>query len=368
MDIMNFRVLFRYELKKIFSQKAYWLALIVMMLMLAANDITPVFLGTYRQRKEREQALSGTVIDDEILARIDIAEDKHEFGPIYDFLKYATGRTEPAGLTADDLYRIRRENNGHLMDEGLATEEEKSYWEFQDAANTAPFVYKYDGAYEAFFEVVYFMCFMVLILCGIGLSGIFADERIRGTDQIIFGTRLGRKQLFFVKLLAGMICGFVSAFFFVAEEAALLPFLYGTDGWDAMLQIHIPQCMMNITMGRAVLYMAVLVLISGVFLGIITMFFSQLTMNHTASMALMILVLFASMFNPVGNSRILKMLFDMMPGAFVGSWLFETYTTVNLFGVRMNIMQYTPVFWLLTSMLLIAAAAVLYRKYEVNAG
>ena len=126
--------------------------------------------------------------------------------------------------------------------------------------------------------------------------------------------------------------------------------------------------MMNITMGRAVLYMAVLVLIIGVFLGIITMFFSQLTMNHTASMALMILVLFASMFNPAGNSRILKMLFDMMPGAFVGSWLFETYTTVNLFGVRMNIMQYTPVFWLLTSMLLIAAAAVLYRKYEVNAG
>ena len=356
-----------YEFKKVLSQKAYWLALAVMLLILFANEVTPMVLGNYKPKRERELSLSGTVIDDEIIGEIGAADEPHDYDPIYEFIKNATGRTEISGMTAEELYQTRDKVNNNLMTESKVSEEERSFWKELDELNESPFVYNYDGAYEAFFGVVYFLSFMELILCGIGLSGLYADEKAKKTDQIIFGTRLGRNKLFYAKLIVGGICGFVCSCILLLEELILSVVLYGTDGADAMLQIHIPQCMMNITMGQAVLYLSLLVIANGVFLGVITMSMSQFTMNHSGTMAFMIFFMFLSMYNPAKSVRVLSMLWDMLPGAYAGSWLFSTYTTIKLFGVRLNILQYTPIFWTVVSVVLIIFAVRSYRRYEVRA-
>ena len=360
------KTLISYEFKKVLSQKAYWGALLVMLLILAANEATPVVLGNYQPKRNRELSLSGTVIDDAIIWEIRAAEDPHEYDPIYEFIKNATGRTDLSSMTAGEVYQTRDKVNNDLMTESKVSEEERSFWKGLDEKNKTPFVYRYDGAYEAFFGVVYFLSFMELILCGIGLSGLYADEKVKKTDQIIFGTRLGRKQLFYAKLIVGGVCGFVSSCILLLEELILSFALYGTDGADAILQIHIPQCMMNITMGQAVLYLSLLVIANGVFLGVITMFLSQVTMNHSGTMAFMIFFLFLSMYNPAKSVRLLSMLWDMLPGAYAGSWLFETYTTVKLFGTRLNILQYTPIFWTIVGVVLILIAGRSYRRYEVR--
>ena len=361
------RTLISYEFKKVLLQKSYWIALVLMLLILLANELTPVVLGNYQPKKDRELSLSGIVIDDEIIAKIADADNPHEYDPIYEFIKHTTGTSDISSMTANDLYQTRDEVNDDLMTDSKVSDEERAFWKSLDESNERPFVYQYDGAYEAFFSVVYFLSFMELILCAIGLSGLYADEKLKGTDQIIFSTRLGRDKLFFAKLIVGAICGFVSSCFLLLEELVTCLLLYGVDGYDAMLQIHVPQCMMNITMGQAMLFLSLLVIANGVFLGLITMFVSEITMNHSATMAFMIFFMFASMYNPVKSVRILRMIWDMLPGAYVGSWLFETYTTIKLFGVRMNIMQYTPIFWAIASIILIVFANRSYRKYEVKA-
>ncbi|MBR1797609.1 MAG: hypothetical protein IJ757_06340 [Clostridiales bacterium] len=364
---MNYGRLLKYELKKVLAQKAYWLALIVMIVMLIANETIPIYTGNYETKMSRMKAMSGTVIDDEIIDTIREVDDPHEYDPIYEFLKFATGSTDLTGVTAESLYKTRDLVNVALMEEDGATAEEVKYWQELDKSNVVPFTYTYDGFYEAFFDAVYFMNFMVLILCGIGLSGLFADEKGRGTDQIIFGTRNGRKKLFYVKLTVGVIVGAFSSLVLIAEEIIACAVLYGTEGADTMIQLHIPQCMMNITMGQAVHYMCLLELAVGIFLGLVAMFLSQLTMNHAASMASMIFLLFASMINIPGGLRIIKLLSNLMPGAFVGSWLFYNYITVDLFGIRLNIMQYAPMAWLLIGIVLMAIAFRSYARYEVKA-
>ena len=361
------KTLIYYEFKKVLSQKAYWIALAVMLLILIANEATPVVLGTFHPKKDRELSLSGTAIDDAVITDIGAADDPHTYDPIYEFIKNTTGRTDISEMTAEELYQTRDKVNNDLMTESKVSEEERSFWKDLDDKNDSPFVYKYDGAYEAFFGVVYFLSFMELILCGIGISGLYADEKAKKTDQIIFGTRLGRNRLFYAKLIVGGICGLVSSCILLFEEIILSVVLYGTDGADAMLQIHIPQCMMKITMGQAVWYLSLLVIANGVFLGVITMFMSQVTMNHSATMAFMIFFMFLSMYNPAKSVRPLCMLWDMLPGAYAGSWLFETYTTVKLFGMRLNILQYTPIFWTIVSVVLILFAKSSYRRYEVRA-
>ena len=44
---------------------------------------------------------------------------------------------------------------------------------------------------------------MLLLLSAIGFCGIFADERINGTDQIIFSS-VSKEKIFIAKILAGL--------------------------------------------------------------------------------------------------------------------------------------------------------------------
>lgn len=44
---------------------------------------------------------------------------------------------------------------------------------------------------------------MLLLLSAIGICGFFADERINGTDQIIFSS-VSKEKLFIAKILAGL--------------------------------------------------------------------------------------------------------------------------------------------------------------------
>ena len=145
---MNLRILFRYELKKTFSQRAYWIALLVMLFMLAANEMIPVYTGNYKPKLQQEKALSGTVVDDAIIEEIRNAPEMHAYDPIYSLLKYATGQPDISNVTAESLYRTRAEVNDALMTEDHVTDEERAFWKNLDSANKKPFIYQYDGVYQ----------------------------------------------------------------------------------------------------------------------------------------------------------------------------------------------------------------------------
>lgn len=359
-------MVFRFEMKKAFSQKAYWIALAIMVLILIGNEITPIILNNFKPKMQMERSLSGTVIDDTYLSSISEAESDSN-DPLVFFIKSCTGSSDVAGYTADELYSKRAEINTRLMRSDRISDGVIAKWLELDSQNKAPFTYHYCGGYVAYMEIASFINFMILILCGIGLSGIFADERTNSTDQLIFCTKVGKHKLFGIKILTGTILGAFTSAVLVICEFALITLLYGTDGADAMVQLVLPQCMMKLTMGQTTLIMTVFFLLESLVLSAIAMSVSQMTMNHVVTMALMVFVMFMAMLNISSKLGIIYILWNSIPGAFVGSWLFTDYHMIELFGHPIINFAYVPILWIATGTIILLIARSSYNKYEVKA-
>lgn len=358
--------LFKYEMRKVLSKRSFIIVLLIMMLIIVSNELTPVILGNYKPKKEMETALSGTVIGDEYLSTL---KDDNEHGttnPIEFFIKSATGQVNLEGWTEDKLYSTRKEINNSMMREGGISAEEIKIWEKWDEANTEPFTYYYSGLYTSIFEFSGYMNFILLIATAVGLSGLFAEERPTNMDQMIFCSKLGRTRLFGIKTLVGFTVGLMIAGLMIVTSLITDVILYGTGGAQMMLQILLPMCLRPMTMGRAVAVMIGFFIAEEMAFVVIIMFVSQLTMNRAVTISAMFLIMFMSMINLPSSLGVLFIIWNCIPGATVGSWLFDNYHLIRIFGLNITNLVYTPVIWVIAGTIVVLVTRNIYVKYQIK--
>lgn len=203
-----------------------------------------------------------------------------------------------------------------------------------------------------------------LLLVAIGVSGVFADEKSRGTDQLIFSS-VGKEKLFKAKVLASLTVGLGLALLLFGVISALSFGTYGFSGFDAPLQIRITGCMMNLTIGQAVLILFGLFVAVGLLYGMLALFLSQVLGNHSAATAIMVVMLFLSMLNIPDRVRLLSQAWSYLPGAYIGSWSFTEYQLVNVFGHFFNNLQVAPVLWLIAAIIMFLLTKASYKHYQV---
>ena len=296
--------LYRYELKKLLCQKILWIAVALMTLILVGVGITDVVTGRAAISKNYKE-FSGREIDDSLIKEVQEAEVKK------------------------------------------------------------PFTYQYEEGYAGIYTSVYVANFMLLLLSAIGICGIFADERINGTDQIIFSS-VSKEKLFLAKILAGLSMGIILAVYLYGALSICSFGIYGFSGFNAPLQIRIPGCMLNITIGQTYIYLCVLFLIAGIIYSAFAMFLSQVLNNRSAATAIMVIGLFLSMINVPEAFGLLSKVWSYLPGAYIGSWTFTEYRLIHIFGKFFNNLQMAPVFWMIASMIFIAIAGCSYKHYQVK--
>lgn len=297
-------ILYRYELKKLLCQKILWIAVALMTLILVGVGITDVVTGRAAISKNYKE-FSGREIDDSLIKEVQEAEVKK------------------------------------------------------------PFTYQYEEGYAGIFTSVYVANFMLLLLSAIGICGIFADERINGTDQIIFSS-VSKEKLFIAKMLAGLSMGIILAVYLYGALSICSFGIYGFSGFNAPMQIRIPGCMLNITIGQTYIYLCVLFLIAGIIYSAFAMFLSQVLNNRSAATAIMVIGLFLSMINVPEAFGLLSKIWSYLPGAYIGSWTFTEYRLIHIFGKFFNNLQMAPVFWMIASMIFIAIAGCSYKHYQVR--
>lgn len=71
------------------------------------------------------------------------------------------------------------------------TEGEIAYWKEKEAGIQIPFTYEYTWGYLQFIDLIYNLNIFMVVMLGISLSGVFADEHLRKTDQLILGSSYG---------------------------------------------------------------------------------------------------------------------------------------------------------------------------------
>lgn len=356
--------LYRYEWKKMLGQKTLWVAVAIMTLLLVGIGVTDVITGRAAIAKNYEN-FSGREIDDSLIRETQEANDQDHYIVFRNFINFCMGTADYENVNAEEVYASRENNNQKQMKQDGLSDAEISYWNQKEAEIKKPFTYQMEEGYAGIFTSVYVANFMLLLLVAIGISGIFADERINGTDQIIFSS-VSKEKLFLAKILAGLSMGGVLVVYLYGVSSICSFGIYGLSGFHAPLQIRIPGCMLDITIGQAYICLFVLLLTAGIIYSALAMFLSQLLGNRSAATAIMVIGLFLSMINVPEKLGVISRIWSYLPGAYIGSWTFTEYRLVHIFGRFFNNLQTAPVFWVISSIIFIVIAGCSYKHYQVK--
>lgn len=219
----NFGTLLRFELRKIFSGRITVAALITSALMLFIISWQDYLTMPWLANSwEDELFLDGTVMDDSFFQALRTVYDEEweypEDSPYRFAARYVNwvmdagvgqesvkGQIEVNELSSEDFY-VQRE---HLLDifkePYFLSEEEENWWREQENAVDKPFEYKSIQGLLNMWDSYKWTFVLASLVIGLCLSTTFAGEKARRTDALIYSSKHGKKRLFEIKLVSGII-------------------------------------------------------------------------------------------------------------------------------------------------------------------
>lgn len=357
--------IYKYELKKIFSQKYFIIAFLFLYVFTMAISVTSIITGSINSVKQKE-TISGRLLDDALFNEYYENRKDATYKDVDDFIKYCTNKEDYGEPSAAEIYEARNNQLEKEFKVDNLTESEKQYWRQKESSIQKPFVYQTDDAYSEIYEVVYVVNFMILVLIAVALTGVFADEKATGADQILLSSRYGKTKLFSAKVLASLTIGFIITTLMYVSIIDVNLFVYGINGFDTVIQIHMPTSLYSFTIGDSIFIMYVqLLLATFVYVGF-ALLLSIITNNHPASSGVMIVIMFLSMFNIPAKYRLISQIWDSIPSGHIGSWSLTKYQLVKLFGTYYNSLEFTTVIWPIATIAFIIIAKAVYKRYQVE--
>ena len=418
----NFGILYTYELKKVCMRKIVWITMSILVLtavyMGIADPLTTAY--TYADGEERVQisgfeflamekenaeALNGQAIDDALLEEVKDAyqgihtveyssedgtvmgtsltldykdeeeetrkarsQKREQYKEIYSYVKMVMGDYEAINTINEELlYQTRL---GRVQDNWLEqklTEEEKSYWTEKENTIDKPFVYGYAEGWKRILEEFLSLNIMLFLAIAICLSNIFSDEHLRKTDQLILCSRYGKKTLFFSKMAAGVTIGAVCSVLLLLPAILSTLCVYGAGGYGVAVQVYLPICSWNLTMGQAVLLMSLVYVAAGIFGSVLVMFLSEAMKNSVAVMGLMTGSVIATMLVSVPyRFRVISQIYELLPTVLLRVWQLWDDRLVSVFGVHFTNFQIAPIIYMTISAALIFYGNRIYKNYQIR--
>ncbi len=375
--MVQFGMLLWYEWKKIWRRKSTWITLSVIVLF-------SIFMAYMEETEQKEgRKISGEKINDALLFEMSQAyvDDKQsdayaaQTGPylqLQQIVRKMAGGYESAGtcnVTEKELYEKRYENIVQAWEQYGLTKEEKAYWQEKEDCLQKPFTYEYFAAYDRLISMsgVYRVYLFLTFLIAICISGVFTEEHERRTDQLILCSKLGRKQMYFAKIAAGGLFSVVTTTMLLLCSVFCSFYLYGTDGFTAIIQLYAPHYSQPVTIGQVFFIMAGILFLAAVLTGIFTMVLSETLRNNLASMAFVIALLFAARLIPIPRDlRILSQAWNLMPINLLkfdaGFW---DLRLVPVFFARLTSWQFAPILYFLLVIIIVLFGKKIYCGYQM---
>lgn len=422
----NFKVLYGFELKKIFRRKIVCITMVIMLvisLWMAVMQIMKTYTytdaGTGKKvemsgyemlQRDKRNALTmeGRLIDNELLAEVrecyqgvyysgDFGVDglseedsvkmsitlleeespadaemrmkeRERLKRIQQYVGRIAGNDNAIHvISAKELYHELKKDLQESMFYQKLTEGEKAYWMQEAEKISTPFVYGYADGYEMIIGEVYSLNVMLLLAIVICLSTVFSEEHVRKTDQLILCSKYGKKTLYMAKMVAGITFGCICAVAMLITSVVPTVFIYGAEGFDVALQIYSPFAHWNISMGEAAMIMILIYLVVAVFYSILTMFLSEALRNSVAVMGIMFGgMLFTLCYTPYTEFRIFNQIYELLPTMIFGMWEFMDLQMVKVFGVYFRNLQIAPILYIVCSVILVIWGRKIYKSYQVS--
>ncbi|MBQ7924719.1 MAG: ABC transporter permease subunit [Lachnospiraceae bacterium] len=396
------RSLFAYELKKIWQRRILWVSMVLSILLILITVGGPL-LGSYYVNGERvgsnyeefqidkayQKALDGRAIDEALISemqkaysKVPFEEEKYSqteayqkyarpYSAIYHYVRQTIGLSGSDLVqweaSVDDLHALRQAKMERNWDSILLTEEEKTYWRATEETLEKPQVFRYAECYQVLFSAAYSVGCVVLFIVVTCLSGVFPEEHLRRTDQLILSSKWGRKNIFVAKFAAGAVSAFFLSLVPVLVAVAVAVLLYGAEGFDAAFQLIYVGNSHPVSVGEAVTIIYIVIVIAGVFMGTLVMMLSELLHSNISALAVGIgIILLPMLFSMPQEYRVLSQLWSYLPGDFVAGWSCFGMYTVTLFGKIFLPWQIVPICYIMLGLLFGVVTGHRFVTYQVK--
>ncbi len=398
----NFGVLYRYELKKILKRKIVY-AVLAISFLATAIILTAELTGSYDIDNEKadtkyhmfltdrnyQKMLNGREINQSLLEEtikaygmIPITAEKYSsteeyqkyarpYSAIFNFVRNTTQMTFSEIIQwtpgLDDLYARRQSMlENQWISENLS-EGEKEFWQQKEAGIHTPFVYQMTESYDLLFRSVTTIGLFVLMTVSICLSGLFAEEHTKRTDQLILCSRHGKGMAYWAKNFAGISFAAGTSVLLSAFAAVLSAGIYGTDGFDAVFQLIFAQYSYPLTACQAVLILYGCVIVTSVVFSTVVMLLSEIFRSNTAALAITFGMLILSMMCSVPSQyRVLAQIWDWLPSGFLSPWNIFDIRLVSAFGHYLTAWQAVPLIYIFAGMIIAAIGKPVYQHFQVS--
>ena len=398
----DFTVLFRYELKKILKCRMVWMAFALCLVGIGVSATSSLF-GTYYVEgkpvethyegflidKANSEALSGRAIDQALLQETvdaykkvpaDVAQYSNTpeyeqyarpYSEIFNKIRAWTGMQleEIQGWTVDEdaFYKARANHLEDTWTTYALTDIEKDYWRAREAQIEQPLVYSYHEGYIQIMKGIIVVGVCVLLFIAISLSGVFASEHQQRTDQLVLTCAKGKKSVYWAKILAGEVVAIGATLLMAAFHMALCLGVYGSDGFDAPLQLFYAESSMPITMGQTCLIILMMTLVTAILAAAFVMMLSELFRSSTAALAVCAgLVIMGQIQLGAGDIRILSQVWNWMPMTYLKLWNIFDCRLLPIAGHCLTAWQILPVIYLAVAGLFVLIGKRQYKHYQVS--
>lgn len=404
------QTLIRYEISKIVKKKStitiftiLFLLHIIFVAISGSLGSTYVDDKLYETHYERNQidrehgfALSGRKIDDALLtemkeayAKVDRSTSAYMWTDTYknEVRKYCdleeqfsyywqidigfiNSEFEEEVSAEKYLYSVRDDTQKEIYTNYMLYEDEKAYWENKDCKVEIPLTYQYHAAYKSMLggQGIYMICMFVTFFIAATMVNVFFDEHTRKMDQLILCTRLGRGKLYTAKIFASSFITFSVTLLLVITALLGKFFSYGTEGFEASIQMLVFWYPYPLSVGETCLIMIGLLLLSSVMVTIFAMLLAEVLQNNIGAMTVLIGILFAARLISIPTQyKFLSQAWNFLPiNMLMTEDGFVDLRMISFFGAELTTWQFAPILYLFLIGLMFFAGSRVYRNYQVS--
>ena len=295
--------------------------------------------------------------------------DQQKYMTVYSWIFGIMGNDESIyAADVSGLYSERQRLIDQNRRDQMLTQNERMYWKKNDAGLKIPFTFEYMEGWGNLWDQANMINCMLLLLLTVSLSHVFSQEHLRKTDAIILCSRHGKRELYLAKILAGMTFGAVAALLLFGAALISNLVVYGADGFGGALQIEFPLSSWRISMGRAVLFLLLLLLLISVMYSMAVMFLSEWLKKSAGVMAvpfgIMIFTLFIDI--PYSYGTVSKV-YELLPTNLLMTWKLWDDRLLSVLGNYMTLFQAAPMVYILISALLLLMGKRIWKRCQVGA-
>ncbi len=405
----EFGILYRYELKKIMQRKIVKIATVIVFALILGT-VCAELSGNYyvdgkvydthyhMMKTDREYArkLNGRKINQDLIMEMQdayrhIPENEREgryslteeyqdwarpYSQIYQFVNMVMEKKTLSDLLAwkadeNELY----ENLGRRIEEeredAFLTEEEKAFWREKEEQTEKPYTFYYAEGYWKLLYSSYGICYVLLLYAAVCLADLYTREHSLRTDQLLLSSRLGKRQLYWAKALAGMSFAGMASLILIALVMFEVLFIYGTDGFQMALQYAGAFFYYSepVSVGTTVIIVYALILAAVLVTGAFVVMLSELLQNGTAVLAVVFGMVSVTMFfNIPPQMRLASQLYAYLPGKLLSLNMGGAFSLrlVRVFGRYLTTWQFVPLLYLLSGAAFLLIGKWAYGRYQVS--